>query len=98
MIDELSGTTALYNTYWVRLFRGEVSFDRAMENSKTLVRAAKEAGVGRIVHVSITNPSFPYFNGKAQVEEAIIASGVSYAIVRPTVVFGVEDILINYIA
>jgi NADH dehydrogenase len=49
-----------------------------VENSKTLVRAAKEAGVGRIVHVSITNPSLdsslPYFNGKAQVEEAIIAS------------------------
>ena len=86
----------------MRFSRGEVSFDRAVENSKTLVRAAKEAGVGRIVHVSITNPSldssFPYFNGKAQVEEAIIASGVSYAIVRPTVVFGVEDILINYIA
>ena len=102
LIDELSGATALYNTYWVRFSRGEVSFDRAVENSKTLVRAAKEAGVGRIVHVSITNPSldssFPYFNGKAQVEEAIIASGVSYAIVRPTVVFGVEDILINHIA
>ena len=102
LIDELSGATTLYNTYWVRFSRGEVSFDRAVENSKTLVRAAKEAGVGRIVHVSITNPSldssFPYFNGKAQVEEAIIASGVSYAIVRPTVVFGVEDILINNIA
>jgi len=102
LIDELSGATALYNTYWVRFSRGEVSFDRAVENSKTLVRAAKEAGVGRIVHVSITNPSldssFPYFNGKAQVEEAIIASGVSYAIVRPTIVFGVEDILINHIA
>jgi len=89
LIDELSGATTLYNTYWVRFSRGEVSFDRAVENSKTLVRAAKEAGVGRIVHVSITNPSLdsslPCFNGKAQVEEAIIASGVSYAIVRPTV-------------
>ena len=82
--------------------RGEVNFDRAVENSKTLVRAAKEAGVGRIVHVRITNPSLdsslPYFNGKAQVEEAIIASRVSYAIVRPTVIFGVKDILINNIA
>ena len=58
--------------------------------------------MGRIVHISITNPSvdssLPYFKGKAQVEEAVIASGVSYAIVRPTVIFGLEDILINNIA
>lgn len=102
LIDELSGATTLYNTYWVRFSRGEVTFDRAVENSKTLVRAAREAGVGRIVHVSITNPSLdsslPYFNGKAQVEQAIITSGVSYAIIRPTVIFGIEDILINNIA
>ena len=102
LVNELSGATSLYNTYWVRFSRGEVTFDRAVENSKTLVRAAREAGVSRIVHISITNPSLdsslPYFNGKAQVEEAIIASGVSYAIIRPTVIFGIEDILINNIA
>lgn len=102
LVEELSGATTLYNTYWVRFSRGEVTFERAVENSKALVRAAQAAGVGRIVHISITNPSLdsslPYFNGKAQVEEAIIGSGVSYAIVRPTVIFGVEDILINNIA
>ena len=101
LVSELSGATTLYNTYWVRFSRGDITFDRAVANSKALVRAAKEAGVGRIVHISITNPSLdsslPYFNGKAQVEEAIIASGVSYAIIRPTVIFGVEDILINNI-
>jgi len=54
------------------------------------------------VHVSITNPSpdspLPYFRGKALVEQAIADSGLSYAIVRPTVVFGGEDILLNNIA
>ncbi|HIM49545.1 MAG TPA: epimerase, partial [Dehalococcoidia bacterium] len=82
--------------------RGEVTFDRAVENTRTLIQAAKDAGVGRIVHISITNPSLnsslPYFRGKAQVEEAIIDSGISYAIIRPTVIFGIEDILINNIA
>ena len=67
-----------------------------------MIQAAKDAGVGRIVHISITNPSLnsslPYFRGKAQVEEAIIDSGISYAIIRPTVIFGIEDILINNIA
>jgi NADH dehydrogenase len=52
--------------------------------------------------VSIANPSLdshlPYYSGKAQVETAICDSGLSYAILRPTVVFGAEDILINNIA
>mgnify|MGYP000041170282 FL=1 len=102
LIDQLSGASTLYNTYWVRFSRGEVTFDRAVENNRTLIQATKDAGVGRIVHVSITNPSLnsslPYFRGKAQVEEAIIDSGISYAIIRPTVIFGIEDILINNIA
>ena len=102
LIEQLSGASILYNTYWVRFSRGEVTFDRAVENTRTLIQAAKDAGVGRIVHISITNPSLnsslPYFRGKAQVEEAIIDSGISYAIIRPTVIFGIEDILINNIA
>ena len=102
LIDQLSGASTLYNTYWVRFSRGEVTFDRAVENTRTLIQAAKDADVGRIVHVGITNPSLnsslPYFRGKAQVEEAIIDSGISYAIIRPTVIFGIEDILINNIA
>ena len=101
-IKQLSGASTLYNTYWVRFSRGEVTFDRAVENTRTMIQAAKDAGVGRIVLVSITNPSLnsslPYFRGKAQVEEAIIDSGISYAIIRPTVIFGIEDILINNIA
>ena len=102
LIDQLSGASTLYNTYWVRFSRGKVTFDRAVESTRTLIQAAKDAGVSRIVHVSITNPSLnsslPYFRGKAQVEEAIIDSGISYAIIRPTVIFGIEDILINNIA
>jgi uncharacterized protein YbjT (DUF2867 family) len=102
LIQSLEGTTVLYNTYWVRFARGKVTFDRAVENSKMLIRAAEAAGVRRIVHISITNASeglpFPYFRGKALVEKAIINSKLSYAIVQPTVIFGAEGILINNIA
>lgn len=98
----LEGVTTLYNTYWVRFSHGRVSFDQAVENTKTLIRAAEEAGVRRLVHVSITNPSadspLPYFRGKGLLEQAIAQSGLSYAIIRPTVIFGTEDILINNIA
>jgi NADH dehydrogenase len=99
---DLSGAVTLYNTYWIRFPRGGTTFDTAVENTKTLVNAAIRAGVQRIVHVSITNPSadspLGYFRGKALVEEAIIISGLAYNIIRPTLVFGAEDILINNIA
>ena len=102
LAEDLRGVEILYNTYWVRFASGAVTFDRAVENSRTLVRAAAEAGVRRLVHVSITNPSadspLPYFRGKALVEAAIRESGLSHAIVRPALVFGEGDILLNNIA
>ena len=98
----MEGADVLYNTYWIRFPRGSATFDRAVENSRTLVRAAEEAGVRRIVYISIASASasspLPYFSGKGLVEEAVKASKLSYAIVRPTVIFGREDVLINNIA
>ncbi|WP_052888081.1 SDR family oxidoreductase [Thermogemmatispora carboxidivorans] len=100
--EALSGARVLYNTYWVRFPYGHQSYERAIENTRRLFRAAREAGVERIVHVSISNPSlsspFPYFRGKALLEQDLRQSGLSHAIVRPTVIFGREDILINNIA
>ncbi len=102
MAASIAGAHTLYNTYWVRFDRKNESHDRAVRNTVALVRAAKIAGVRRIVHISITNPSLdsrlPYFRGKALLEQEIRQSQISYAIVRPTVVFGAEDILINNIA
>lgn len=102
LVRSLQGATTLYNTYWIRFSHGENTFERAVEHTKTLIDAAVKAGVQRIVHVSITNPAktsrLPYFRGKAELEEYIQQSGLSYAIVRPTVIFGDEDILINNIA
>lgn len=98
----LAGASALINTYWVRFPRGGTTFDTAVCNSHTLFDAAREAGVKRIIHVSIANPSLEsplgYYHGKAQVEQSVRESGLSYAILRPTVIFGAEDILINNIA
>lgn len=98
----LEGSAVLYNTYWVRFAYGGASHDAAIKNTKTLIRAAEKAGVRRIVHISITNPSIdsplPYFRGKAELEHYIRASSLSYAILRPAVLFGQGDILINNIA
>ncbi len=73
-----------------------------MLHAKTLFEAAKRAGVARIVHISITNPDrnsdLPYFSGKAEMEDHLRSTGLSHCILRPTVLFGKEDILINNIA
>ncbi len=102
LVESLRGVTTLYNTYWVRFPHGQATFEQAVENSKTLIKAAQEAGISRMVHISITSASqespLPYFRGKGLVEQGVANSGLSYAIVRPTVVFGSEDILINNIA
>lgn len=102
LVESLRGVSVLYNTYWVRFNHKNFTHQMAVENTLKLFDAAKKAGVERIVHVSITNPSeessLEYFHGKAQLERALIESGLSYAILRPTVLFGKEDILINNIA
>ena len=102
LIRNLQGATTLYNTYWIRFPYGQVTYDKAVAHTKILINAAKVAGIRRIVHISITNASeespFPYFRGKGILEKTIIHSNLSYAIIRPTVIFGHEDILINNIA
>src|SRR5262249_499327 len=101
--ETLRGVDCLINTYWVRFDNPPYfTFAKALTNAKTLFDAAKCAGVSRLVHVSITNPDrnseLPYFSGKAEMEDHIEQSGLSYAILRPAVLFGREDILINNIA
>ncbi len=100
--DALRGVDVLVNTYWVRFNHQLFTHAQAVANSKVLFHAAKQAGVRRIVHVSITNPDnhsdLSYFRGKAEVEAALQALGISYCILRPAVLFGKEDILINNIA
>jgi len=102
LTNSMRGASVLYNTYWVRFSYGGLSHEDAVQNTKILIRAAQAAGVKRIVHVSITNPSIdsplPYFKGKAELERAIQSSNLSYAILRPAVLFGEGDILINNIA
>jgi NADH dehydrogenase len=98
----LGGTDTLYNTFWIRFERGPITYRWAIERSQVLFDAARRAGVRRIVHLSVINASHDaptaYFRAKAVVEDALRASGVSHAIVRPTVTFGPGDILVNNLA
>ena len=98
----LEGAATVYNTYWVRFPHGRQTFAHAIANTKALFRAGEQSGVRKFVHVSIANPSedspLAYYRGKAELEAALAGSRLSWAIIRPTVIFGLEDILINNIA
>jgi NADH dehydrogenase len=99
----LEGVTTLYNTYWVRFEHRTATFAGAIANSRALFHAARRAGVRRIVHLSIANPSIdsplPYYRGKALVEHSLAEAGLPFAIVRPTWIFGGgPEILANNIA
>lgn len=98
----LTGVDTLYNTYWVRFPHGTTTFEVAVENSRRLFAAAAEAGVRRVVHVSITHPAtdspYAYFRGKAAVERHLLGTGLPHAIVRPAILFGADGVLINNVA
>jgi uncharacterized protein YbjT (DUF2867 family) len=102
LVRSLQGAEVLINTYWVRFDHKLFTHTEAVANTRVLFDAAKRAGVRRIVHISITNPDIhshlPYFKGKAELEQSLQSSGLSHCILRPTVLFGKEDILINNIA
>ena len=105
LVASLKGAEVLYNTYWVRYNKSGKRFAHAtaVENTRILFEAARRAGVKRVVHFSVANPTkaphWTYFEGKVEVERLLKASGLSYAILRPTVLFGGErNVLINNIA
>jgi uncharacterized protein YbjT (DUF2867 family) len=99
---ELRGASTLYNTYWIRFPRGDVTWDMVLRNTRTLLRAARAAGVKRIVHFSVSNAAedspFSYFRAKAVAESAVRSSGLAYDILRPTLIVGRDDVLLNNIA
>ena len=99
---DLSGATTLFNTYWVRFPSGETTWAGVLDNTRTLIRAARAAGVGRVVQFSVSNASedspYGYFRAKALAERELQESGLAHAIVRPTLIFGRGDLLLNNIA
>jgi NADH dehydrogenase len=102
LTESLRGADTLFNTYWIRSPRGDYTFELAITNTGTLLEAASAAGVRRVVQLSVSNASptsrLPYFRGKALAEEALASSGLSYAVIRPTLIYAREDVLVNNIA
>jgi NADH dehydrogenase len=102
LIDSLRDVDTLFNTYWIRFPRGTESFERAISESTVLIAAAREAGVRRLVHVSVVGADAagptPYVRAKGVLEDIVKRSGLEWSIVRPTLTYGPSDILVNNLA
>ncbi|TMC40963.1 MAG: NAD-dependent epimerase/dehydratase family protein [Chloroflexi bacterium] len=102
LVESLRGADVLYDAYWVRFHHARVRFGDAVANTRVLLGAARDAGVRKVVHISVSNPSeeseLDYYAGKARTERAVRDSGLAWAVVRPTLIFGPGDILLNNIA
>ena len=76
-------------------------FVRLADGLLRLVRDAEAVRVRRFVHVSVPDAppamerNLPYLAQKRRVDRAIEASGLAYAIVRPTMLFGPRDRLLT---
>ncbi len=102
LAQHMEGATTLYNTYWIRIQHGGFGFDDAVNNTKILLKAAKKARIKKIVHIGLSNSSLdsniPFFRGKAQVEKIVRDFGINYTIIRPTMIYGLGDVLTNNVA
>jgi uncharacterized protein YbjT (DUF2867 family) len=98
----MDGAATLYNTYWVRFEKGKTTFAKAVDNTRTLLQAATAAGVRRVVHISVAQADedspYPAIRAKAAAERVVRESGLSFAIIRPTAMFGAESALFNNMA
>jgi uncharacterized protein YbjT (DUF2867 family) len=90
----VDGADAVVHLVAIRQGRPE-QFGRIMvEGTRDLLAAAKDAGVGRFVHMSAlgtteqTKDLVPYYGAKWETEELVHASGLPYVIFRPSFVFG----------
>jgi NADH dehydrogenase len=103
--DALAGVDTVYVTYWMRFPRGSSTWEQMVDNVAQLADAAADAGVRRLVYISVANArhdaSTAYFRAKAAAEDAVRAAAsdsLSVAVVRPTLLYGPADILINNMA
>ena len=89
----VEGCTAV--VHLVAILAGKpADFERVMtQGTASLLEVAAEAGVTRFVHMSAlgaseeTKDTVPYYRAKWATEEAVRASGLSHAILRPSFVF-----------
>jgi uncharacterized protein YbjT (DUF2867 family) len=99
----LRNADAVVNLVGILRERGAQTFAAVhIEGAKAIAEAAKEAGIARLVHISAlgadANARSAYARSKAEGEAAVLGAVPQAVILRPSVVFGQEDMFFNRFA
>src|SRR5262249_10020494 len=102
MADAFRAVDVFVNSYYVPFNYQGATFEGAVRQTASLIAAARAAGVRKIVHVSVSNADegseLPYYRNKGRIERLVRESGVDYTILRPAIIVGAGDILVNNMA
>jgi len=100
----IEGSQAVINAAGIAFERGRQRYKTVHAGgARTIAEAARAAGVERLVHVSgigADSRSWKnrYVQSKVEAEDAIVAGFETATILRPSVVFGPDDVLFNRLA
>jgi NADH dehydrogenase len=98
------GSDVVINAVGIAFEHGRQSYDAVhVGGARTIAQAAKAAGAQRLIHVSgigadRRSATNRYIRSKVDAEDAIIAAFPDATILRPSVVFGSDDVLFNRLA
>lgn len=102
MDEAFDGADVFVHSYYIRFPYAGDTFERAVDRSAVLLDRAKRAGVRRVVHISVSNADessdLSYYRNKGRQERVVRDSGLEFVILRPALVFGPGDILLNNVA
>ena len=96
----LEGVDVVLNLAWYR-WGTRFRFRRLHGGLRRLLDASRQAGVGRFLHLSVPPAPagmerwLPYLAYKRQFDRELGESGLSYRILRPTMMFGPKDKLLT---
>lgn len=98
-----AGCDAVVHAAGINREIGRQTFDRVhREGTANVVQAAREAGVLRIVYVSFLRArpgcGSGYHESKWDAEEMVRASGLDYTVVKPGIVYGRGDHMLDHIS
>ncbi|WP_442755867.1 complex I NDUFA9 subunit family protein [Methylocystis sp. JAN1] len=99
----LHGASAVVNLVGILSEAGAQKFSKVQaEGAQVVAEAAKAAGIDNLVHISAigadANSASQYARSKAAGEAAVLAAVPSAVILRPSVIFGIEDNFFNRFA
>lgn len=91
-----AGSEVVYHLVGIIAETRQNTFSRTVaEGTKNVVAACRKAGVAKLIYLSAmgTSAEAPakYHQTKLVAEEAVIASGLDYVILRPSVIYGPGD-------